>query len=154
GIANVLAAAVARDAADSARRASEERLGLLAEASRALGGALDVGKTLAAFARQLVPPPADHCVVPPADAGRLVPVAAVPAEAAGVELPTEVLRTGRPELREDAIHVPLTALGAVLGVVSLVSTTAARRYGEPDLALARELAHRAGMAVENARLHG
>ncbi|HEY1365717.1 MAG TPA: GAF domain-containing protein, partial [Gaiellaceae bacterium] len=152
GIANVLAAAVARDAADSARRASEERLGLLAEASRALVGSLDVGETLAAFARHVVPRLADRCVVHLEEAGRLVPVAAVPAEAAGSEPPTDVLRTGRPELREDAIRVPLTARGAVLGVVSLVST-AARRYGEPDLELARELAHRAGMAVENARLH-
>jgi two-component system phosphate regulon sensor histidine kinase PhoR len=154
GIANVLAAAVARDAADSARRASEERLSLLAEASRALTGSLDVGETLAAFARQLVPRLADRCVVHLEEAGRLVPVAAVPAEAAGsAALPTDVVQTGRPELRADEIRVPLTARGAVLGVVSLVSTTAARRYGEPDLALARELAHRAGAAVENARLH-
>jgi signal transduction histidine kinase len=41
----------------------------------------------------------------------------------------------------------------VLGVLSLVTAESGRRYGEHDLALATELARRAALAIENARLH-
>jgi PAS domain S-box-containing protein len=90
-----------------------------------------------------------------------------------------VLRTGTPELVEefpeeplvgDAVDegqlriarelgmrsymiVPLIARGAVLGALTLVSAESGRRYGSDDLALAMELARRAGLAVENARLY-
>jgi PAS domain S-box-containing protein len=90
-----------------------------------------------------------------------------------------VLRTGQPELypevtddmlaasavddehlrisRELGIHsvmlVPLSARDRVLGVLTLITSESRRRYGDADLRLAMELAHRAGIAVENARLH-
>jgi PAS domain S-box-containing protein len=90
-----------------------------------------------------------------------------------------VLRTGKPELYPDVTHdmlaaaavdeehlrislslgirsvmlVPLTAGDHTLGVLTLVSSESARRYGESDLALVMELAHRAAISVENARLH-
>ena len=49
--------------------------------------------------------------------------------------------------------VPLVAHGRTLGALSLVATTSGRRYGEADLQLAMELARRAALAVDNARLH-
>ncbi|MGE6756969.1 GAF domain-containing protein [Corallococcus interemptor] len=49
--------------------------------------------------------------------------------------------------------VPLVARGRVLGCLSLMSGTAGR-YGEPDLELARELARRAALSLDNARLYG
>jgi signal transduction histidine kinase len=49
--------------------------------------------------------------------------------------------------------VPLIAHGRTLGALSLGATTSARRYGEADLQLAMELARRAALAVDNARLH-
>lgn len=50
--------------------------------------------------------------------------------------------------------VPLTgAGGVVLGALSLVSAESGRRYGEQDVALATEVARRAGTAVENATLY-
>ena len=49
--------------------------------------------------------------------------------------------------------LPLMARGETLGVMSLVSTNPHRRYSEDDLAVAQELAHRAGIALENARLY-
>jgi PAS domain S-box-containing protein len=50
--------------------------------------------------------------------------------------------------------VPLVVRDAVVGVLSFVMTSeSGRRYGEADLALAEELAHRAAAVVENARLH-
>ena len=51
------------------------------------------------------------------------------------------------------IIVPLTAHGRVLGALSLVTTPeSGRRLGEADVRLAEELARRAGVAIENARL--
>ena len=51
------------------------------------------------------------------------------------------------------ISVPLTTAGKVAGVLSLVSSESGRRYDSDDLALAEELARRAALAVENARLY-
>ena len=48
--------------------------------------------------------------------------------------------------------VPLKVRGHVLGTITLAAAESARRYGESELALATELADRAALAVENARL--
>jgi PAS domain S-box-containing protein len=48
--------------------------------------------------------------------------------------------------------VPLIASGRVLGALTLVSSESGRRYADDDLALAEELARRAALAVDNARL--
>ena len=49
--------------------------------------------------------------------------------------------------------VPLVARGRTLGVISLVSAESGRRYGQAELELAEELARRAALAVDNARLY-
>jgi PAS domain S-box-containing protein len=49
--------------------------------------------------------------------------------------------------------IPLTARGRALGVLNLVSTGGHRRYDAADRALAEELARRAALAVDNARLY-
>jgi PAS domain S-box-containing protein len=49
--------------------------------------------------------------------------------------------------------VPLSARGEVLGAIVLVSSDPSRRYGEEDLLLAEEVANRAALAIENARLY-
>jgi PAS domain S-box-containing protein len=51
------------------------------------------------------------------------------------------------------ICVPLIARGHVLGALTLVSTREERRYGAEDLQLALELARRAAVAIDNARLY-
>jgi serine phosphatase RsbU (regulator of sigma subunit) len=48
--------------------------------------------------------------------------------------------------------VPLSARGRTLGAITLVLDGMDRRYGPEDLALAQELAGRAALAVDNARL--
>ncbi|HEX2294631.1 MAG TPA: SpoIIE family protein phosphatase [Actinomycetota bacterium] len=48
--------------------------------------------------------------------------------------------------------VPLRARGRVLGALVLLSTRPDRVYGRDDLALAEELARRAAIAIDNARL--
>jgi PAS domain S-box-containing protein len=52
------------------------------------------------------------------------------------------------------ICVPLTTHDGVFGALTLVSSESRRRYTETDLAFAEELARRASLAVENARLYG
>jgi PAS domain S-box-containing protein len=50
------------------------------------------------------------------------------------------------------ICVPLVARGHILGALTLVSCDAERRFGEWDLELAREVAWRAALLLDNARL--
>jgi len=83
------------------------------------------------------------------------------------ELATEISEERLEELAQDDFHlglvrelgvqsymcVPLVAHGELLGVISLVSAESGRRYDADDLALAEELARRAGTAVENAQLY-
>jgi anti-anti-sigma factor len=97
-------------------------------------------------------------------------------EAAPDPGPARVMATGRPELVADAVtkgpdaadqelaerlrrlevisymSLPLTARGAILGALTVMTTThSARRYGEPDLVLAGEVARRAALTIDNAR---
>jgi signal transduction histidine kinase len=52
------------------------------------------------------------------------------------------------------IIVPLKTRGKTLGAMTLLSTDSARRYVDADLALASDLADRAALALDNARLYG
>ena len=91
----------------------------------------------------------------------------------------QVLRTGEPEMMPEIppdliegaardeehreilrelglrsyIVVPLLARGRTLGVISLVAAESGRIYGQADLEFAQELARRAALAVDNARLY-
>ena len=53
-----------------------------------------------------------------------------------------------------AIAVPMTAGAKVVGVLVFANETGSRRFNEDDLEIALEIARRAGLAVENARLAG
>jgi PAS domain S-box-containing protein len=53
-----------------------------------------------------------------------------------------------------AMIVPLVASGRTMGAISLVSAESGRHFGETDLRLAEDLARRAALAVDNARLYG
>ena len=52
-----------------------------------------------------------------------------------------------------AMIVPMTARGRTLGALMLVSTRAARQYGDVDLSVALDLGRRAALAIDNARLY-
>lgn len=101
-----------------------------------------------------------------------------PVDPAGSHPAFEVLRTGEPILipdipdtllekvaqdkehlrilRQLGMHsgmvVPLKARGRTLGSLTCVVSESDRRYTEADLATAQEFAHRAALAVDNARL--
>jgi signal transduction histidine kinase len=90
-----------------------------------------------------------------------------------------VMRTGRPEMVFDvpdsalvaAAHderhlevlrklgvrsyviVPMVARGNVLGAMTFITAERDRRFGDIDVVMAEDLARRAAMAVDNARLH-
>jgi PAS domain S-box-containing protein len=51
------------------------------------------------------------------------------------------------------ICVPLTATGRTIGTMTFVTTESKRQFTQEDLALAEELAARAGLALENSRLY-
>jgi PAS domain S-box-containing protein len=63
---------------------------------------------------------------------------------------SRILRLLRPK---SIMYVPLVARGHVLGAVSFLSMTSERRFGPEDLQLAEELAGRAALAIDNARLY-
>jgi PAS domain S-box-containing protein len=49
---------------------------------------------------------------------------------------------------------PMSARGETIGALTLVTSDSGRELGDDDLDLARQLAERAALAVENARLYG
>lgn len=49
--------------------------------------------------------------------------------------------------------VPLKVHDKILGVISFIAAESGRRYHENDVRLAEELAHRAALAIDNARLY-
>lgn len=54
---------------------------------------------------------------------------------------------------KSAMFVPLLARGRILGAISLLSAESERCYNDADLALVEDLAQRAAIAVDNARLY-
>jgi PAS domain S-box-containing protein len=53
-----------------------------------------------------------------------------------------------------SIVAPLAGQGRVFGALTLATTDSGRRFTEQDLAIAEDLARRAALAIENARLYG
>ena len=51
------------------------------------------------------------------------------------------------------LGVPLQARGKTVGAITFVAAESGRRFDATDLAVAEDLAHRAGIAMENARLY-
>jgi PAS domain S-box-containing protein len=80
-------------------------------------------------------------------------------------VPDELLRDGKHDVdqmrlltelglpRASLMVVPMVARGRTIGAITLISTDSGRRYGLRDLNMAEDLAHRAAVAVDNARLY-
>ena len=150
---------------------SEQRQRLLAGASATLASSLDFEVTLREVAHLAVPALADVCSVDlrqPDGALRTVASTREDCPVAGLlrdgdtEGPlAEVLRSHTALLLEEislqgkpasAIVAPLLARGDVFGVLTFLLVEPGRTYGRGDLNTAEELAHRASVAIENARL--
>lgn len=104
---------------------------------------------------------------------------AYPPDSQAPRVVPRVLRSGRPELYPDvseemlrdlardaghlallrglglrsAMVVPLLVRGRTIGAITFVAAESGRRYGPADLALAEDLAWRAALAIDNARLY-
>ncbi len=65
----------------------------------------------------------------------------------------ELLRILRELGLKSYMGVPLAVRGRVLGVVTFIAAESGRRYAAADLAVAEDLAHRAAVAIDNARLY-
>lgn len=65
---------------------------------------------------------------------------------------SDILKSVRELGLKSYVGVPLTVGGKVLGVMTFMSAESGRRYDERDLQMAEDLANRAAVAIENARL--
>jgi PAS domain S-box-containing protein len=72
--------------------------------------------------------------------------------AADVEDPEAQARILEPMGIASWMCVPLMTRGRILGAISFISSRVGRRYGGEDLAFAEDLARRAALAIDNARL--
>lgn len=116
---------------------------------------------------------------PAADVGLQKLIAQFPSSGAAQKGGAHVLRTGKSEMVCDVhdgqlrqvfddkadrelirsfaarsfIAVPLRAHDHVLGAIVMINTSAGRICGQEELSLAEELAHRAALALDNARLY-
>lgn len=152
-------------AADLRRRAS---LTFTVEASDLLAQSLDIELTTALIPRLIVPRLGEWCAVYRFDDDQLTLAAAThadePATAAllaALDEPANrhVLRDAVNPGRHltlstacDGIAVPLTVRDRRLGVLA-VGRPEGRRHDGEELAMIVDLAHRAGLAIDNARLH-
>jgi hypothetical protein len=65
----------------------------------------------------------------------------------------EILRILRETSPKSGMLIPLVARGRTLGVISFAIAESERRYNRADLTLAEDLARRAALAIDNARLY-
>jgi PAS domain S-box-containing protein len=86
--------------------------------------------------------------------GRSVLIPEVPEEAPAQIASDEAHRAALHRLGyRSAMMVAIRARGRTLGALTFATSESGRRYGPEDLALAEDLAHRAALAVDNARLY-
>jgi signal transduction histidine kinase len=131
---------------------------LLADAGRLLGS-LDAEKALEAVARLTIPYVGEGCAIDLLTEGtgprRLLAISRDPREPMTTELPRTVL-AGRPVIENTGprsyMSVPICAHGDLLGAMTFAASKN-RRYAERDLELPEELADRAALSLENARLY-
>ncbi len=141
------ASKIARDI--TVRKRHEATLRFLAEASKLLAELLDTSSTLQKLAGLAVPQFADGCAVDLLEAdGSLRQVAAAPVER---KVGQTFLSASR--LTPQVLSVPLTARGRVIGALTFGTAKSGRLFGPDDLRLAEDLAQRASIAIENARLY-
>jgi PAS domain S-box-containing protein len=134
---------------------------LLAEAGQVLSSSLDYHESLQRVAELTVPGLADRCrVLLRGDDDELEEVAVAYPEgehsdgADDLSVAAEAVESAEPRLARRVIAVPLALAGqAPIGAVFLAMSPSGRTFDESDLALARELAQRVAIAVENARLY-
>lgn len=138
---------VSRDVTE--RVQMEERQRFLAEFSARLVESPDYDSTLFNLAQLMLEMMADGCAIDLAVGDGALRRVAIATKHQGIYVPenTEAV------LREDCMSLPLKARGRTLGMITVVSDRARHRYDSYDLEFAEELAARAALIVDNARLY-
>lgn len=169
-------------ATEALRRSERRLSFLAGTSPQLLDSALDYATVLERIADLFVPDLADVCAVRECDGqavGRRVAASYSPAVGAAVAerlegpdrlldelaeqaplLAPDVAALDDPALARtlarlglrSALAVPLLASGSPLGDITLLSVDGGRRYDDADLALVEEVARRAGLTAQNARL--
>ena len=155
----------------TARRAAavaQQRSSFLADAGPLLDASLDLESTLDAVTRLSVPFLGDVCIVEEIRHDEVHRLAATGGDqrarrAARADDPlVRAVRSGHSEIvtadvwfdrPATAMIVPLKARGTIRGAVVFATLSPGREYGRQDLVLAEDLARRAALAIDNARLH-
>jgi len=139
---------------------------LLARAGELLGSSIDYRHTVEAVAQVAVPQFADWCSVRiPDESGDLRQVAFAHRDPEGVATGEQLAERypvrldGDPQIVEgedpgSAVAVPMAAGAKVVGTLVFGDDSGARSFDDDDLRLAVEVARRAGIVLENARLAG
>jgi signal transduction histidine kinase/PAS domain-containing protein len=133
------------------------RAELLSDAGRLLTS-LDAEKALEAVAHRVVPSLGDGCAVDLLNGSgfrRLLAVSRVPNQPLQTQIPRAALMGHSVLASTDSratMVVPLLAKSEVLGALSFTAAPG-RSYTDADLQVAEELARRAALSVENARLY-
>jgi signal transduction histidine kinase len=159
-----LFAAVAERAASAVDRVrsrkrleqSEARQRFLAEVGVTLSASLEIEETLAAVATMTVPRFADWCAIdglsPDGSRIRLATAGATTEDDPAAES-WRSIADGEERVTPGHVCVQLRSRDKNVGALTLVSMSGARVYGEADRDLARDLAVRIAMAIENADLY-
>ena len=151
-----------------AAAAAQRRSTFLADAGPLLDASLDLESTLDAVTRLSVPFLGDVCIVEEIRHDEVHRLAATGGDqrarrAARPDDPlVRAVRSGHSEIVTSdvwfdrpatAMIVPLKARGTIRGAVVFATLSPGREYGNQDLLLAEDLARRAALAIDNARLH-
>jgi PAS domain S-box-containing protein len=139
------------------RKQAESRERLLTEASTLLASSLDIESTLGGVVELVVPRLADRCsfvLVEPDGSLRTVAGAGPGGDDTRVAAAAVIAPDGTdPAADGSSLAVPLVARERPIGALTLATTDeSGRRLGPQDRAIAHEIARRAAVAVDNARL--
>jgi len=143
-----LAITVFHDVTEAHTRERNERA--LADATTALSSSLDRDVSLRAFGQALVPNLADASAVFIVEGKTLRDVVS---NKPAAQVHWNVARTGKVDVSPRSLVVPIFARAKLVGAIALANEPASRRFDRQDLALAGELARRAGVAIDNADLY-
>jgi PAS domain S-box-containing protein len=139
----------------TAEHRARERERFLAQATALLSASLEFEAALTQLVERAVPEIADGCSVDVLGPGDGEPAHHVEAGAAAatVDPVARVLESAAAQRSETLIAAPMVARGTLVGALALCLEGPRRRYDDADFAFVEELARRAALAVDHARLY-
>jgi len=145
---------------EEALRSSEERFRRVAEGSKILASSLECEKTLPELAEFVVAKLADCCLIFVKEDGELRRMGVAYSSAASMKPEPDldvdrVMNIGESEITLTPVSrvlIPIVARDEVVGVLAVISERESA-FNVDDIQLFEELARRAGLALESARLY-